>query len=501
MNGRVLPQLILTGAVLVLIGLVTLGCTTAAPTTAPTSAPAAATEPQAPPTAAAEPAPAGDRVRGGLLYDTWWVVLAADEEEAEHEMPGPTTDHPLWATQTTNTRSGADTWRCKECHGWDYQGVDGAYGAGSHLTGFQGVFASRDKSAAEIVAALAGGTNPDHDFSTVMAEQDLIDLALFITGGLLDADTLVNADGSSRGILAEGQPLYETVCTLCHGPAGNAINFGGLAEPEYLGHLAPDNPWEFIHKVRFGQPGWPMPSAIASGWTPEDVANLLAYVQTFATDPAVSGGGQLYDAWWEVIGAEAPADDQPLWATQTTNAASGADTWRCKECHGWDYAGADGAYGSGSHFTGFTGILGAASSPADELLAWLSGETNPDHDFSAVMDEVARDALVTFMQQEMEDVSAFINADKSVNGDAASGRDMFNGTCAACHGADGRQMNFGDAAEPEYVGTVAVDNPWEFFHKASFGQPGTPMPSGRALGWTLEDIADLAAYVQTLPTQ
>jgi len=38
---------------------------------------------------------------------------------------------PLWATQSSNTRSGKDTWRCKECHGWDYMGVDGAYGSGS----------------------------------------------------------------------------------------------------------------------------------------------------------------------------------------------------------------------------------------------------------------------------------------------------------------------------------------------------------------------------------
>jgi thiosulfate dehydrogenase len=52
------------------------------------------------------------------LYDSWWTVTGTDR---------PTTDQPLWQTQTTNTRTGADTWRCKECHGWDYQGKDGAY--------------------------------------------------------------------------------------------------------------------------------------------------------------------------------------------------------------------------------------------------------------------------------------------------------------------------------------------------------------------------------------
>src|SRR3990172_16524 len=48
-------------------------------------------------------------------------------------------------------------------------------------------------------------------------------------------------------------------------------------------------------------------------------------------------GGQLYDEWWGVLGTEAPVEDQPLWVTQTTNTRSGGETWRCKECHGWDY--------------------------------------------------------------------------------------------------------------------------------------------------------------------
>ncbi|MDH5615478.1 MAG: hypothetical protein OEY62_02950, partial [Acidimicrobiia bacterium] len=56
----------------------------------------------------------GDVVTGGLLYDQWWKVLALD---------APADDNPLWASQTTNERSGADTWRCKECHGWDYKGA------------------------------------------------------------------------------------------------------------------------------------------------------------------------------------------------------------------------------------------------------------------------------------------------------------------------------------------------------------------------------------------
>ena len=331
-----------------------------------------------------------------------------------------------------------------------------------------------------------------------MDEQDLVDMALFISDTLVDTDDFVNSDKSSKGDSAAGETLYGNVCTNCHGPEGNAINFSGIDDPEFLGHLAPDNPWEFIHKVRYGQPGWPMPSGISNGWTNADVANALAYAQGFTSEAVLSGGGQLYDKWWAVLGLDAPEDDHPLWSTQTTNERSGADTWRCKECHGWDYMGADGAYGSGSHSTGFPGVLNTSE---DELLAWLDGSQNPDHDFSAFMEEFALNALVTFMADELADITPFVNADKSVTGDPVNGSDLFEGTCSACHGVDGKKINFADPDDPEYIGTVAAGNPWEFFHKASFGQPDAPMPASVALGWAMEEIADLLAYAQTLPTE
>ena len=137
----------------------------------------------------------------------------------------------------------------------------------------------------------------------------------------------------------------------------------------------------------------------------------------------------------------------------------------------------------------------------DEIVSWLNGAANPDHDFSSGLNEFAQQAMAKFIQTEMADSSPFINADGTVKGDPANGRELFEGTCVACHGVDGKKINFGSADEPEYVGTVAADNPWEFFHKASFGQPGEPMPAGRALGWDLQQIADILAYAQTLPTK
>ena len=39
-------------------------------------------------------------------------------------------------------------------------------------------------------------------------------------------------------------------------------------------------PWEFIHKVRAGQPGTRMSSGIINKWTSEDLLHLLKYTRT-----------------------------------------------------------------------------------------------------------------------------------------------------------------------------------------------------------------------------
>ena len=63
---------------------------------------------------------------------------------------------------------------------------------------------------------------------------------------------------------------------------------------------------------------------------------------------AISRGGQLYDKWWEVIEAEEPKTTHPAYPAKGEK--KGSATWRCKECHGWDYKGVDGAYGKGIAF-------------------------------------------------------------------------------------------------------------------------------------------------------
>jgi thiosulfate dehydrogenase len=211
---------------------------------------------------------------------------------------------------------------------------------------------------------------------------------------------------------------------------------------------------------------------------------------------------RIYDKWWKEADVDEPTADMPVWTRQDTNTRSGSDTWRCKECHGWDYRGADGAYGSGSHFTGFPGVLDAREWDDEQIVQQLDGAIDPDHDFSAFLGHDEMHALAAFVIDGTFNMSGLIDADKKiVGGDVNEGLELYETYCLACHGADGKDINFGSGDDPEYVGTIAVDNPWELIHKIMFGQPGTDMPAGFVMGWDLDEIADIGTYLQTLPTK
>jgi len=214
-------------------------------------------------------------------------------------------------------------------------------------------------------------------------------------------------------------------------------------------------------------------------------------------------GGRLYDDWMTTSGIEALPGDHPLWSTQSTNTRTEATTFRCKECHGWDYKGAAGAYGSGSHYTGFTGIMRAGKMlNSDELVQVLRGGFNSNHDFRFDISRKNLDALATFLELGLENYSELIDYETKLPRQIpviSNGETRYSRTCAACHGDDGKSINFKTAESPQYLGDIAADNPWEFLHKALYGQPGASgMPPVSTRGWSDQDLTDLLAYVQSL---
>jgi thiosulfate dehydrogenase len=211
----------------------------------------------------------------------------------------------------------------------------------------------------------------------------------------------------------------------------------------------------------------------------------------------LAAGGRIYDTWWDALDREEPEGTHPFYPA--AGQQEGSVTWRCKECHGWDYKGAAGIYRSGSHFTGIKGIDGAIGMDEGAIAALLRA---PLHGYTAEMitdEELAR--VAAFVSRGQVDMSKYIDlaTREIIAGDAENGRAIFQTVCAACHGFDGRRLDWGDADGPAYVGTEGASVPDEVLNKILNAHPGVEMINLRAFGE--EAAADVLRYTATLPQE
>jgi mono/diheme cytochrome c family protein len=72
------------------------------------------------------------------------------------------------------------------------------------------------------------------------------------------------------------------------------------------------------------------------------------------------------------------------------------------------------------------------------------------------------------------------------------GKAIFQNVCAACHGFDGKAINWGSEEKPKYVGTEAQSNPWEVLHKIRAGHPGVEMPA--LMAFPIQDAVNVLKY-------
>lgn len=225
-------------------------------------------------------------------------------------------------------------------------------------------------------------------------------------------------------------------------------------------------------------------------------ALMLASVPTQAaeTDSAMARGGRLYDKWFAENKAAKPSTDHPAYIKDGKYGKE--NSWRCKECHGWDYKGKDGIYGSGDRFTGIKGIRAARSKGSAELENMLRAA--PHSYTKDMISDAELKRLVAFLRDGQHDADRYIDRKSgAVKGSVPRGAAVFQTTCAACHGFDGRLLNWGTKDEPGYIGTEANKFPAEVLHKIRNSHPGAAMINLRAL--PLQDAVDLLAYARTLP--
>lgn len=204
--------------------------------------------------------------------------------------------------------------------------------------------------------------------------------------GQIDTDDLIDASEAFVGNLDNGQMLYDsgigtgTSCAVCHGADGLLAPPGADpdAHDEFVGLIANENPWEFQHKVRFGQPGTAMSASVAGGGTTQDVADLGAYAQSLPEAPEDNGNG--VDGENGVDGDSGAAGDPA--AGEAFFVANNCGACHCADAIGGCALDAPSLVGEGSTdiLDRLTGVMqhtggtveGAAQQDADDLAAWLA---------------------------------------------------------------------------------------------------------------------------------
>ncbi len=407
------------------------------------------------------------RLEPGIAHDRCGDALVVSEGTHAFDTTGATTDgpdEPVACAFAGDTQVGSDLWYCYEpsCSGM-------------------------------VTAALCGSS---------------FDTKLAVYEGCVcpPADVPIACNDDLCGAQSE----VSWPVTACPGAPGYLIRVGGHLGAQGLGQLTLSCDPEPIATDCNGNG---VDDATEIGCEPAVDADSNGVLDVCETEGDFVRGGKLYDRWWAEIAAVAPAIDHPLWPFRpdpVSNTRTGADTWRCKECHGWDYKGVDGQYATGTHRTGFPGILGTALGTSELFTLLREPPSNTGgagvlngHDYGSVLGDPQIQDVVAFVRQALIDDDAFVEPVTGVFvGDASQGEIHYTTggsvSCITCHGADGAAINFGTFDAPEFLGTVAVHNPWEFLHKVRVGQPGSPMPSWLAGGGTNAGAADIGRYAQTV---
>jgi thiosulfate dehydrogenase len=206
---------------------------------------------------------------------------------------------------------------------------------------------------------------------------------------------------------------------------------------------------------------------------------------------AIARGGQLYDKWFKVVGVDKPSETHA--AYPSAGKKKGNATWRCKECHGWDYLGAAGAYAKGSHFSGIKGVNGMAGADPGAIVGVLKDKNHGLGDVGMEAGDLMDVAL--FVSKGQVDMDQYIDrATKAPKGDKAKGKVYFETICIGCHSADGTKPK-----DMEKTLGAQMGNPWEVMHKILNGQPDEKMPALRALDRQV--VVDIMAHITTLPKE
>ena len=398
--------------------------------------------------------------RGARLYENW----AHESREREEALP-----NPLFTTKDVRVDA-ADTWRCVECHGWDYKG--------NH--GFPSILSRQGGKPAEIVTLLKAAP---HRYEGMMNESDFADLANFVTRGQVDMAPLIDSARRLGTGAAVFDNIFATTCANCHGLDG-----GRQRGVRQLGETARQQPSKVLHVVLNGHAGGNMPALRSFGTSM--AVGMLAYAKTLPSQnmaASITNGGRLYDDWQWATGNK-QALPHPAYPAKGYYANVPSATWRCLECHGADYKGNEGQFATGNHATGIKGIRAMAGVEPEKVMAILRNKT---HRFGAVMKYRDLQDLANFVSQGQVDMDALIDPKtRLARGDAKRGETYYQTICIGCHGKEGR------FTAKRFLGNRARQDPWGSLHAMLNGHPDDNMPALREIDQKV--VTDILSHVQSL---
>jgi|GEM_PF-951794 len=240
----------------------------------------------------------------------------------------------------------------------------------------------------------------------------------------------------------------------------------------------------------------------------------------------VVNGARLYDKFWETPSYTDPNDN----SINESDIEDFPNFYRCKQCHGWDLKARVGAYVNRAPKTDrpnvspadlweprlndsnreiFDAIVqetgGGAVDPtrtADGTNEALGGDLMPEYGKILTKDQIWD--LVKFIKEGAMDTEQFYDlaiagayptasrfiSNIGKDGDATAGDTYYSNECASCHGVDGKTILLEDGTET--LGQFARNSPYEFQHKAKWGNPdGAVSGMTGSNDATVDDIKNL----------
>jgi len=208
-------------------------------------------------------------------------------------------------------------------------------------------------------------------------------------------------------------------------------------------------------------------------------------------------GAWIYTAFDKVLNVEQVSSKNPLWPDSLADEISSVKSWRCSTCHGWNY---QGMVTYGDEVVNFPGLENVPELTDLEILSWMDGTTNNDHDFSKYLTIESGNQLLSFFRDERFLKWVATNEIEAIeSGDIPNGEEIYKQHCFECHGTHGAKVNLGSISKPRFLGDIMSMNEARIIHHLEFWSASHEKIFDSDINLGDGDLLDLVKYLGQMP--